>query len=99
MLVIGAGSGQDRALMGLTARDQSIIDFEREWCVLPGRKTTAIRDRFGMSTSSYYRELRRLLERPDALSYDPLTVKRLQRRRDQARRERLEGRSADRGRR
>jgi Protein of unknown function (DUF3263) len=95
MLVIGARSGQDRALMELTARDRGIIDFEREWCLVSGRKTSEIRVRFGMSTSSYYRALRRLLERPDALSYDPLTIKRLRRRREQARRERIEGRRAD----
>ena len=85
--------------MQLTARDRHIIDFEREWCLVSGRKMSEVRVRFGMSTSSYYRALRRLLERPEALSYDPLTVKRLRRRREQARRDRIKGRRAHRGRR
>jgi hypothetical protein len=83
--------------MHLTERDREMLDFEREWWQLPGRKASEIRVRFGMSSSSYYRALHTLLDLPDALAYDPLTVKRLQRRREQARRERIEGRRADPG--
>jgi hypothetical protein len=97
MLVFGARSGQHRPLMELTERDRDMLDFEREWWLLPGSKTAQIRERFDTSTSTYYRSLHALLDRPDALTYDPLTVKRLQRRREQARRERIEGRRADPG--
>jgi hypothetical protein len=97
MLVIRARSGQDRALMEFTERDREMLDFERDWWRLPGRKTVEIRARFGVSTSSYYRSLHLLVDRPDAYDYDPLTVKRLRKRREQVRRERIEGRRADPG--
>jgi hypothetical protein len=97
MLVFRARSGQDRALMDLTERDCEMLDFEREWWLLPGRKASEIRVRFAMSSSSYYRALHALIDLPEALAYDPLTVKRLLRRREQVRRERLEGRRADPG--
>jgi hypothetical protein len=83
--------------MALTARDCEMLDFEREWWRLSGRKASEIRVRFAMSTSTYYRTLHALLDLPEAYSYDPLTVKRLLRRREQARRDRIEGRRADPG--
>ena len=81
--------------MELTARDRAILDFEREWWMLPGPKDAAIRDRFDVSASSYYRALSALIEDLDALRYDPLTVKRLRKQRDERRRVRIEGRRAD----
>jgi hypothetical protein len=81
--------------MELTARERAILDFEREWWMLPGPKDAAIRDRFDMAPSSYYRAVNALVERPGALLYDPLTVKRLRRQRDERRRVRIEGRRAD----
>jgi hypothetical protein len=81
--------------MELTARDCAILDFEREWWMLPGPKDAAIRERFDLSSSSYYRALSALIEDPAALRYDPLTVKRLRRQRDERRRVRIEGRRAD----
>jgi hypothetical protein len=39
--------------------------------------------------------LHALIERPEAMVYDPLTVLRLRRRREHARRGRIEGRRAD----
>ena len=61
--------------MELTARERAVLDFEREWWQLPGRKNVEIRARFAMSSSSYYRMLHALLERPEAGAYDPLTVR------------------------
>jgi hypothetical protein len=81
--------------MELTARERAILDFERECWTLPGPKDAAIRTRFEMSSSSYYRLLAALIEHPSASSYDPLTVKRLRRQRDERRRVRIEGRRAD----
>jgi len=81
--------------MALTEQDCALIDFEREWWQLQERKNEAIRARFSMSASTYYRTLHTQIEMPEAESYDPLTVRRLRRRREQARRGRIEGRRAD----
>ena len=83
--------------MELTDAERSLLDFEREWWQLPSTKLSEIRRRFGFSTSSYYRALHLLVDRPDAEAYDPLTVRRVRRRREQVRRERIEGRRADPG--
>lgn len=79
----------------LPERSREIIDFERSWWLEPGPKGEAIRVQLGMSPSNYRRTLHGLLDNPDALAYDPLTVRRLARRRDERRRERLGGRRAD----
>jgi hypothetical protein len=100
MLVFGARSEQDREPMkatALSAHERALIDFEREWWQLDSRKDVGIRARFGMSTSSYYRALNLLIDRGEALDYDSLTVLRLRKRREQARRDRIEGRRADPG--
>jgi hypothetical protein len=81
--------------MQLTPRERDIIDFEREWWMAPGPKDAAIRSRFDISPSSYYRTLAGLIERPSAFEYDPLTLRRLRRQRDERRRLRIEGRRAD----
>ena len=83
--------------MDLTDVERSLLDFEREWWQLPASKMSEIRARFGFSTSSYYRTLHQLVDRPDAEAYDPLTVRRVRRRRELVRRERIEGRRADPG--
>ena len=82
---------------GLSAHECALIDFEREWWQLDSRKDVGIRARFGMSTSSYYRALNGLIDRAEAIDYDSLTVLRLRKRREQARRDRIEGRRADPG--
>jgi len=83
--------------MDLTDVERSLLDFERMWWQLPASKTSEIRARFGFSTSSYYRTLHLLVDRPDAEAYDPLTVRRVRHRRELVRRERIEGRRADPG--
>jgi hypothetical protein len=95
MLALGASKRQDRHLMGLSARDRAILDFERTWRHQPGPKEAAIREHFRISPSRYYELLGALLDDRDAFSYDPLTVKRAQRVRNQRRRVRIEGRRAD----
>jgi hypothetical protein len=52
-----------------------------------------LRERFNCSADDYYNELNRLLDSPDALAYDPLVVRRLQRARERRRRMRLDGTS------
>jgi len=81
--------------MVLPARDRAILDFERSWWQQPGRKAQSVRARLGMSSTRYYRRLGELIDLPAALDYDPLTVKRLRRYRDDRRRARYEGRRAD----
>jgi hypothetical protein len=80
--------------MALPERERAILDFERTWWTEPGPKDAAIRARFEMSTTRYYRLLNELLDSPDALAYDPLVVRRLRRMRDRRRRARFEGRPA-----
>ena len=81
--------------MELSARERAILDFERSWWRLPGPKEAAIRAHLGMSGTRYYRLLGELLDEQAALTYDPLTVRRLRRLRDHRRRVRFEGRRAD----
>src|SRR3954453_9327865 len=100
MLVIACRTDQDRGPMDaneLSDHERAVIDFEREWWQLAARKNVEIRSRFGVSSSSYYRALHTLIERPQAFTYDPMTVLRLRKRREQARRDRIEGRRADPG--
>ena len=81
--------------MALSERDASILDLERTAWTLPGRKEALVRERLGLSPTTYYKLLAALLDDPDALAHDPLVVRRLRRVRDQRRRARYEGRSAD----
>ncbi len=83
--------------MTLSDADRAILDLEREWWTRPGTKTSAIREELGLSSSRYYRRVGELIQLPGAFTYDPLTVKRLRRLRDQRRRHRYEGRRADPG--
>jgi hypothetical protein len=64
---------------GLTDRDRAVLAFERQWWRHAGAKEQAIRDRFGISATRYYQVLNALLDRPEALEYEPQTVNRLRR--------------------
>lgn len=63
----------------LSERDVQILSFERQWWRHAGSKEQAIRDRFGISPTRYYQLLNALIDSPDAMSYDPMLVKRLRR--------------------
>ncbi len=78
----------------LAIPQRDILDFERTWWCEPGSKEAAIRARLGLSKTQYYRQLAALLEHDGALQYDPLTVKRLLRRREMRRRARFVGRQS-----
>lgn len=73
---------------GLTRRDEEMLAFERQWWRYAGAKEQAIRDRFGLSATRYYQVLNALLERPEAMAFDPVTVKRLRRLRSSRQRRR-----------
>jgi hypothetical protein len=81
--------------MPLSASQRAVIDFERTWWTLPGPKEHDIRDVLAMSPSAYYRALAALGDDPDAMAYDPLVMRRLQRTREQRRRSRFSGQSAE----
>jgi hypothetical protein len=80
----------------LRERELAVLDFEGSWWLYPGPKDRAIRDYLGMSATRYYQVLRRLVDDPDAERHAPLTVRRLRRIQDDARRRRLERRLGDR---
>ena len=86
--------GWEARTVPLTSRDQAILDFERGWWTQPGSKEQAIRERFGLSPTRYYRVLSGLLDEPDAMDYEPMVVRRLRRLRERRRRARYEGPSA-----
>jgi Protein of unknown function (DUF3263) len=72
----------------LDERSRAILDFEREAWSLTVPKHRAIRDRFGFSTARYHQLLHRIVDRPEALAYDPMVVRRLRRIREIRRRRR-----------
>ena len=63
----------------LDRRDREILAFERQWWKYAGAKESAIRELFDMSATRYYQVLNALIDRPDALVFDPMLVKRLRR--------------------
>jgi hypothetical protein len=78
--------------VALTERDRAILSFEQSWWQQPGSKAAAISQRFGLSPTRYYQLVNALLDDPDALTADPLVVRRLRRARADRRRARFEGR-------
>ena len=61
----------------LSKRDKAVLDFERSWWLVPGPKDRAVQEHLGMSAGRYYQILRDLLDDTEAMTYDPLTVRRL----------------------
>ncbi|TIC81953.1 DUF3263 domain-containing protein [Nocardioides sp. GY 10127] len=72
----------------LSQRDLEILEFERLWWKYAGAKETAVREKFGMSSTRYYQVLNALIDRPEALEADPLLVRRLRRMRAARQRQR-----------
>ena len=73
---------------GLDRRDREILGFERQWWKYAGAKEQAIRELFDMSATRYYQVLNGLIDRPEALAFDPMLVKRLRRLRASRQRQR-----------
>lgn len=76
---IGPLAGPGATEASLAARDRDILLFERQWWRYAGAKEHAIRERFEMSATRYYQVLNSLIDRREALAFDPLLVKRLRR--------------------
>ncbi|HYY08724.1 MAG TPA: DUF3263 domain-containing protein [Actinomycetota bacterium] len=72
----------------LDERARQVLDFEREAWKLSGTKERAIRERFGFSPARYHQLLHRIIDRDEALRYDPMLVRRLRRLREIRRRTR-----------
>ena len=60
-------------------KERKILEFERYWWKYAGAKERAIRDQFELSATRYYQLLNDIIDMPEALGYDPILVKRLQR--------------------
>ncbi|KQX67055.1 MAG: DUF3263 domain-containing protein [Angustibacter sp.] len=69
----------DTVASGLSERDREVLSFERQWWKYAGAKEQAIRELFDMSATRYYQVLNALIDRQDALEFDPMLVKRLRR--------------------
>ena len=69
--------------------EQRILEFERYWWKYAGAKERAIRERFDMSATRYYKLLNGIIDMPEALAHDPILVKRLQRLRSFRQRQRM----------
>ncbi len=81
----------------LSAAERAMLDFERESWTFGAPKESSIRARLGISPTTYYRTIGALIDMRAAYDYDPLTVARLRRQREDRRRVRVEGRRADPG--
>ncbi len=75
----GSRDGASADAGELSGRDCDILEFERQWWKYAGAKEQAVRDKFDMSSTRYYQVLNALIDRPDALAFDPLLVRRLRR--------------------
>ena len=73
-------------MAALSERDMRVLAFERSWWRQPGAKEQAISDVLGLSTTRYYQLLNRLIDRPEAMAFDPVLVKRLRRQRSRRKR-------------
>jgi hypothetical protein len=63
----------------ISGRDREILVFEREWWKFAGAKEQAIRDKFQMTATGYYKQLNALIDNPAAMDFDPKLVSRLRR--------------------
>ena len=73
------GPGTGRQGTELDDRERAILTFERQWWKFAGAKEQAIRELFDMSATRYYQVLGALIDRQEALAFDPMLVKRLRR--------------------
>ncbi len=84
----------DQDMQVLIKYEQEILTFEREWWRCATAKDQAARDRFGLDAHDYYRTLSDLIDRDEAITHDPLLVRRLRRLRATRRRERAARRTS-----
>jgi Protein of unknown function (DUF3263) len=61
----------------LSADERAVLEFESSWWLQPGPKDQAIEFNLGLTAEGYYETLLDLIDRPEAMRHDPLTVKRV----------------------
>lgn len=61
----------------LGSEERAILDFERTWWLHGGAKDSLVESILGLASFTYYERLLALIDRPDAVAYDPLTVRRV----------------------
>lgn len=66
----------------LTDTERAMLDLEAHWWKHAGAKEATIRERFDLSSVTYYQRLNELIGRPDALAAEPMLVRRLLRLRE-----------------
>ena len=71
----------------LSERDRRVLAFENGTWRTPGAKEQSIAEVLGITATRYYQLLNELIDRPEALQFDPVLVKRL--RAQRARRQRI----------
>ncbi|WP_010120284.1 DUF3263 domain-containing protein [Corynebacterium nuruki] len=71
-------------MVDLTDRERAMLEFEHAWWHTEGAKEEEIRRRFGVEPVRYFQQLNRLIERPEAAAADPVLVRTLLARRDDA---------------
>jgi Protein of unknown function (DUF3263) len=74
-------------MSALSERDVRVLTFERGTWRSAGAKEQAIAEVLGITATRYYQVLNELIDRPEALRFDPALVKRL--RAQRARRQRI----------
>lgn len=72
----------------LTTTEKQILALEEGWYKYAGAKDAQITEILHMSPTRYYQILNELIDRPEALAWSPLVVKRLQRLREARRQQR-----------
>ncbi len=73
---------------GLEESEAALLDFEASWWAADSEKDAEIHARFGITPPRYYQLLNALIDRPEALAYSPLLVKRQRRLRERRQAER-----------
>ncbi|MFN0027293.1 MAG: DUF3263 domain-containing protein [Acidimicrobiales bacterium] len=70
----------------LSPRELAVLGVEGGWWLRHPSKQVAIRAEVGVAPSTYYRVLHDVLDRAEALAFDPLAVRRARRARSSTRR-------------
>ncbi|NGN93345.1 DUF3263 domain-containing protein [Nocardioides sp. KC13] len=80
------GSAEEQP--GLSENEKRLLDFERSWWSAGIGRDEAVREQLGMSAADYHRAVNDLIDKPEALDYDGVLVRRLRRQRDARRTQR-----------
>ena len=70
----------------LTELDMRLLAFERRGWRTPAVKEQAIGELLGLTATSYYQRLNALIDRQEALEFDPVLINRLRAQRDKRQR-------------